>query len=66
MSMDKYFTLQLMVGNYFLGGTISIPAKSPITLTSDEPVGTTILELLVRDFSTACNWRSVLGISFEI
>jgi len=41
----------------FLSG-VSMPARPPITLTSEEPIGTTILELLVSDVSTACSCRS--------
>ena len=43
---------------YFLGGLLSKPASSPITLTSEVPDGTTTFALLVRDCSTACNRRS--------
>jgi len=45
--------------NHFTaGGRVSMPARPPITLMSEEPVGTTILELLVSDVSTACSCRS--------
>jgi hypothetical protein len=48
----------LVISVYLAGEGPSIPARPPITFTSDESLGTTILVLLARDCSTACNRRS--------